>query len=318
MELYEERVKEKGKRKADLNFIIDVLLLFRPGIIRPAEGHQNLNTYGMYKSYFKIGWRNLLRNKGYSLINIGGLAIGMMVAILNGLWIWHEFSFNKYFDNYDRIALISEGGLNLEEGGYWVGTTMTYPLGTELINQHKQDVKHFVRAADMGCIFSSGDTKISVNGMYADKEAPELFTFKMLQGTRAGLANTHSILISASTAIALFGREDVIDRTLRMDNMIDVTITGVYEDFPQNTQLENMQFFAPWDLYLIQNKWIEERAATDWRNHFIKIYVEVLPGQTFESTKEKLKSTLKFDPQDQEMATKIKRELYLYPMAFIS
>src|SRR6516164_10483064 len=80
MELHEERVKEKGKRRADLKFAVDVLLLFRKGIIKPAEGYKNLNTYGMYKSYFKIGWRSLARNKGYSFINMGGLAIGMMVA----------------------------------------------------------------------------------------------------------------------------------------------------------------------------------------------------------------------------------------------
>src|SRR5438094_8639454 len=102
MELYKERLRSSGKRKADLKFIGDVLLLFRPGIIKPTEGYKNLNAYGMYKNYFKIGWRNLLRNKVYSFINIGGLSIGMMVAILNGLWIWHEFSYNKYFANYDR------------------------------------------------------------------------------------------------------------------------------------------------------------------------------------------------------------------------
>jgi len=62
MEVYAARLKTWGKRKADLKFIIDVLLLFRPGIIRPRETHQNLNPYGMYKSYFKIGWRNLARN----------------------------------------------------------------------------------------------------------------------------------------------------------------------------------------------------------------------------------------------------------------
>src|SRR5687767_11754609 len=93
MELYDERLKRLGKKRADLKFIIDVLLLFRPGIIRPVEGYQNLNKYGMYKSYFKIGWRNLLRNKGYSVINIGGLATGMAVAILIGLWIYDELSF---------------------------------------------------------------------------------------------------------------------------------------------------------------------------------------------------------------------------------
>src|SRR5258708_39713179 len=105
-ELYGEREGESGKLKANIKFIIDVLLLFRPGIIKPTEGYKNLNTYGMYKSYFKIGWRNLLRNKGYSFINIGGLAIGMTVAMLIGLWVFDEISFNKYHTNYDRIAQI--------------------------------------------------------------------------------------------------------------------------------------------------------------------------------------------------------------------
>jgi len=93
----------------------------------------------MYKSYFKIGWRNLLRNKGYSLINIGGLALGMTVAILNGLAIWHEFSYNKFYENYDRIAHVAETGIDRDNGGRWMGTTMTYPLATELI--HERDVK---------------------------------------------------------------------------------------------------------------------------------------------------------------------------------
>src|SRR5689334_21203523 len=110
MELYDERVKEIGKRKADLKFTIDVLLLFRKGIIKPTEGYKNLNTYGMYKSYFKIGWRNLAKNKGYSLINIGGLALGMAVAMVIGLWVFDELSFNKYHQNYSRIAQVMKGG----------------------------------------------------------------------------------------------------------------------------------------------------------------------------------------------------------------
>src|SRR5687768_16523012 len=106
MELYDERVKASNKKKADLKFIIDVLFLFRPGIIHTRGFYKNLNTYGMYKSYFKIGWRNLLKNKGYSFINIGGLATGMVVAILVGLWIYDELSYVKNFTNYDRIARV--------------------------------------------------------------------------------------------------------------------------------------------------------------------------------------------------------------------
>src|SRR6185436_20786126 len=72
MELYDQRATQNGKTKADIRFIIDVVLLFRPGIIRPTEGYQNLNTYGMYKSYFKISWRNLVKQRMYSLVKIGG------------------------------------------------------------------------------------------------------------------------------------------------------------------------------------------------------------------------------------------------------
>src|SRR5579859_398971 len=72
IEVYRQRLKKMGKRKANLRFKLDVMLLFRPSIIKPIEGYQNLNNYGMLRSYFKIGWRNLLRNKGYSFINIGG------------------------------------------------------------------------------------------------------------------------------------------------------------------------------------------------------------------------------------------------------
>ncbi len=90
MELYGERVKEVGKRKADIKFIVDVLLLFRPSIIKPLEGYRNLNTYGMYKSYFKIGWRNLVKNKAYSFINITGFAIGITVVLLAVLYVKDE------------------------------------------------------------------------------------------------------------------------------------------------------------------------------------------------------------------------------------
>ncbi|HWA33690.1 MAG TPA: ABC transporter permease, partial [Cyclobacteriaceae bacterium] len=242
IEVYRVRLKKHGKRNADLRFMIDVLLLFRPGIIRPAEGHKSLTNYGMIKSYFKIGWRNLLRNKGYSFINIGGLAIGMMVAILNGLWIWHEFSYNKNFANYDRIAKVAETGIDIERGNRYVGTTMTYPLSTELSEKYRQHFREVVRASFNGDqILSSGETMISANGVYVGETAPDVFTFKMLQGTRKGLANMNSILISESLAESLFGTIDVLNRASRMNNKTDVVVTGVYEDFPDNSEFNNVR-----------------------------------------------------------------------------
>src|SRR6187551_2518505 len=73
MEVYERRLKKSGKAKADTLFVVDVLLLFRPGIIKPSSGYQHSTNYGMIKSYFKTGWRNLWRNKLYSTLNVTGL-----------------------------------------------------------------------------------------------------------------------------------------------------------------------------------------------------------------------------------------------------
>jgi putative ABC transport system permease protein len=316
MELYEERVEQSGKFKADARFIIDVLLLFRPGIIKPPEGTEQLNTYGMYKSYFKIGWRNLLRNKGYSLINIGGLAIGMMVAMLNGLWIWHELSYNKTFDNYDRIAFLAESGINPERGGSWLNTTMTYPLGTTLMEDYGQQFKRIARSSfQTEKILTAGDIKIMSRGVYMDASGPELFSFNMIEGTRSGLEQTPSILISKSVATALFGSKDPLNRSLRINNKTDVTVTGVFEDFKQNTEFYNVKFFAPWSLYLSENKWIEQRALNDWRNHFLKIYVEIPEKQTFQVIEAQIKSALQFAPEDLEAALKRKQKLTLYPMS---
>jgi len=104
MELYDERIKNEGKHRADWKFARDVFLLFRPSMIKPSR--QNIESYIMYKSYFKIGWRNLYKNKVYSIINIGGLALGMSIAIIIALIIKDELSFNTYHKRYDRIGQI--------------------------------------------------------------------------------------------------------------------------------------------------------------------------------------------------------------------
>src|SRR5688500_12951841 len=96
IEVYRKRVKKKGKRTADISFVIDVLLLFRPGIIKVPNRYHTVDNIAMFKNYFKIGWRNLLKNKGYSFINIGGLGVGMAFAMVIGLWIQHELSFDSF------------------------------------------------------------------------------------------------------------------------------------------------------------------------------------------------------------------------------
>lgn len=178
IELYQERVKVSGKGKADVRFVIDVLLLFRPGIIRSIGQNQSVNQYAMYKSYFKVGWRNLVKNTGYSIINIGGLALGMAVAIVIALWVYDELSFNKYHQNYGTIAQVMKGGTF--EGKHYSGqTSLPYPLIEELKSNYGQNFKHVVPATwRWDGVLAVGDKRITRQGIYMGEEVPEMLSLK--------------------------------------------------------------------------------------------------------------------------------------------
>src|SRR6188768_1660121 len=102
MELYQERLKRRGKRKADLKFSIDVLLLFRPGIIRPSEEYHPTNHNAMFRNYFKVGIRNILKYKTFSFINIFGLAVAMSVSMLIILMLADQHRYDQFNEKKDR------------------------------------------------------------------------------------------------------------------------------------------------------------------------------------------------------------------------
>jgi putative ABC transport system permease protein len=230
----------------------------------------------MIRNYFKIAFRNLLKNKGYSAINIGGLAVGMAVAILIGLWLHDELTFNRYHARHGNIAQVMTQFTGTGEHG--VNNSMPYPLFVELKNHYQKNFKNLVRISwKQDYILSAGDKKLSRKGQFWDKEAPDMLSLKMIHGTRAGLADPYSIMLSASTAQSLFGDQDPVNKTLKMNNKIDVRVTGVYEDMPLNSHFNEIKFVSPFDLWLTQNTWVEERATQDWSNHFLTIYAEIKP-----------------------------------------
>jgi putative ABC transport system permease protein len=308
LELYKRRVNETDRRKADIKFIVDVLLLFRPGIIRPAEGHRNLNTYGMYKSYFKIGWRTLLKNKGYSLINIGGLALGMTVAILIGLWIFDELSFNKYHQNYSTIAKVYRNHL-FREGG--VISNPVHPTGlatllkTEYANHFQKVV--LIRSRIEERVLAIDDKKFTQQGYFMQPEGSELFSLNMKRGTRDGLKDMQSIFLSESLAKKIFGDNDPINQVLSMDAKWDLKVTGVYEDLPKNSEFSQASYFAPLDLFL--NGWSDLNV---WNNYNMHIYVQLHEGDSPEQVSVAIKDAML--PHVDDDAKKTTPELFVWPM----
>lgn len=313
LEEYQERFRSSGKLRADLLFIFEVIFLCRPGIIRPPQRTQHINSFAMYKSYFTIGWRNLLRNRGYSLINIGGLTIGMAVAMLNGLWIWDEVSFDKYHENYDHIAQFAETGDR--DGSPYLSTSMTFPLGIDLVENYQKDFKRIARTSwESSPIISHENTKFTTNGLYVEQDMPEMLTLEMLQGSRSALSKTQTIILSASLAKSLFGYDDPLGKTVRINNSIDATVNGVYKDLPANTRFAFVKFFGSWDMWIKEQSWIEQRALTDLRNHFIRIFVELHHDNDFTEMQSRIAPLLKFDPRDAEDAKKHGSRLALFPM----
>jgi ABC-type antimicrobial peptide transport system permease subunit len=230
----------------------------------------------MLKNYITIAWRNLIKNKAHTLINITGLSVGMAVAMLIGLWIWDELSYNKNFDSYDRIVQVWQN--QTFNGVTGSQTAMPIPLGYKLREDYKHDFKHVVLSTwTYGHIIAYGDKKLSKNGNYMQEEAPDLFTLKMLKGTRSGLKDPSSILLSASLAKALFGDADPMLKTIKIDNEWNVKVTGVYEDMPHNSDFRDLGFIAPWDLYMTTMGWLKN-ARTRWGNNSWQIFAELKPG----------------------------------------
>ncbi|OOG70754.1 ABC transporter permease [Algoriphagus sp. A40] len=263
----------------------------------------------MYKSYFKIGWRNLVRNKGYSFINIGGLALGMAVAMLIGLWIYDEISFNTYHKNYDRIAkVMQQGRVN---GEVFTSEYMPIPVGKELLSTYSDDFDYVIMSSWTGeHILASGENKFTIKGNFLSPDAPEMLSLKMLSGTRMGLDDPSSIMLSKSAAKILFGDVDPIHKAIKIGNNLDVVVTGVYEDFPHNTEFRDMKFIAPWDLYADSRNWVRN-AEDNWSNNSWQILAQISPLANLDVVSSKIENMfLKHVPEVAE----IEHRVFLNPM----
>ena len=273
LERFEKR-KEKGE-SAKWLFLTDVLRLFRPGIIRNFEGTKKLNYYGMFKHNIKIGYRTLLRKKTHSLINVGGLALGLSIAILISLWVHDELNFNTYHENYNSIAqVLQKQTIN---GSIGVQSSIPYPLGDELRNKYGSDFKHVVMSSWFGdYVLSHGQTILSQRGGFMEPGSPHMLSLKMIKGTRDGLKDPSSILLSQSLAKALFGSEDPMGQLVLIYNEEEVIVTGVYEDLPHNSRFRRIHFIAPWELYVESQEWIQRaRDLKLWDNNSFQLFVQL-------------------------------------------
>jgi putative ABC transport system permease protein len=264
----------------------------------------------MLRNFFKTAWRNLTNNKSSSIINIGGLSAGMAVAMLIGLWIYDEVSFNKNFPHHARIAQVMQHVANNGEIQTW--RAVPFPLAEELRKNYGSDFSQVVMCTNRNdYILSYNDKKLKESGSFFEKGVADLFSLNMLRGSRHSLDDPATILLSASAAKAFFGTDDPVNKILKIDQFPGVKVTGVYADFPFNSTFAALDFIANWDFMYANTEWI--RTITDpWRPNAFLIFVRVNDNADMENLSLKIKDA-KLKKVNPQLAKK-KPELFLQPM----
>jgi putative ABC transport system permease protein len=270
----------------------------------------------MLKNYLKISWRNLVNNKAHTFINIAGLSLGMAVVMLISLWIYDELSYDKYFKNYDSIVQVMQH--QTINGNVLTQRDIPIPLQAKLQQDYKENFKYLVLSDQPGeHIISYGSKKLTQQGCYMQAEAPNLLTLKMLEGSRSGLGDPSSIMLSSSLAKAIFGSVDPINQPIKIDNRWIVKVTGVYEDLPENSTFSDLAFISTWDLYMTTRPYLKYRAAKEWGNNSWYLFGQL----TANSNIDKVSANIKYvrqkslAAQGNTVGNSFKPVLFLYPMS---
>ncbi|MCU0444309.1 MAG: ABC transporter permease [Microscillaceae bacterium] len=223
----------------------------------------------MLKNYLKIAFRNLWRNKTFSIINISGLAIGLATCMLIGLYIWDELSFDRFNEKHSRIYRINS---DIKFGGKEIMLAVAPdPMGHTMTKEYPE-VEKAVRLRNNGSFLVKKDEQNIKESkiIYADNEIFEIFSFKMLSGdARTALKAPKTVVISESIARKYFNQIDVVGKTLTLDRTELFKITGVMADMPQNSHFR-------YD-FLLSMTTIEESKQGNWLSHNFNTYLLLKP-----------------------------------------
>lgn len=265
----------------------------------------------MIKSYFKIALRNLLKNKGYTFINVAGLASGMAVALLIGMWVWDELTYNQYHKNYDRLAQVWQH--NVYNGVKSSQMSNPYLMAEEIRNNFGSDFKYVLQSTwNFSRILTVGDNKFSKSGMYWEPQVIDMLSINLLKGAPDQvLKDPYSIVLSESVAKAFFADADPLGQTIRINNKNDVKVTGVYEDIPHSSRFRDMSFIMPWELYLIENEWIKSMEEP-WGSNFTQTWAQIADKADMEQVSDKILNVKLNKVSEEER--KYKPEVFLHPM----
>ena len=241
----------------------------------------------MIKNYLKIGFRNLVKNKVFSLINILGLSTGICITLLISLWVWDEISFNHYHQHHERLGeIVSIEKIN------GIVTTLEFssvPIAAALRNQYPEDFKGVSLTREINAVLALGNKKINAFGLWAEPPFPAMLTLKMKKGGYNTFQDPSSVLISESLARSLFADADPINQHISFNNEFVMKVVGVYEDLPSNTRFNEVNYLLAWQ----SNYNSGNKNGDDWLDHHFQVFVQLSEKSDFARTSAKIKNLTK-------------------------
>lgn len=311
-EQFFRKLEQYGPRKARWNYRRQVLNYIRPFALRPTI-FPSLNPFFMWRHHFKISVRSLWKDRGFSTIKLSSLALGMAVSLLIGLWVLDELQFNRYHDNYDRIARVMQH----RERGDVVATTWStqLPLADELRAKYGQDFEHVATTTFRKELVLGYDNKhFNQRGYFTDQEGPEMLSLQMTSGRIDGLDGPSAIFISQSLSENLFGQDDPVGQSFDLGNGQSATVRGVYAQIPENSDYADADFFGSMALYLDLNAWMKT-MNNPWGYSGFNTLVQLAPHTDMETQSRKIKDVILNNVTHDPTALKSKPVTFLHPMS---
>jgi putative ABC transport system permease protein len=257
----------------------------------------------MIKNYFKVAFRNLLRNKGFSIINISGLAIGMASAILILLWIQNEVSYDRFHAKADRLY---EVWSNDSVNGSVRSLVNTPEIMAPVLKKDYPEMEEVSRI-DWGqnMLFTYSDKRLKANGNVVDPGFLTMFSLTITRGNiKTALNDPYSIVLTQKLAKKLFGDQNPMGKIIKIDNEENFTVTGILEDLPNNTQF-NFE-------YLVSHKYwnVKGNVDSDWNDISIATFVLLKPNTNLAVVNSKIKNIIPHYSNGES-----KTEEFLYPLS---
>jgi len=274
--------------------------------------HGKLNRIYMFRNYLKIAWRNMLYNKGYSALNIVGLAAGMAVALIIGLWVVDQYSYDRFLPNYKQAYQV-EMNFTSQHNGTTTQTSIALPL-VEVLRKEVPGVQYVAEADNVGKMNHDllvGDKKLYLQGGAVGPDFFKILQYPFIKGNaNSALKDIYSIVLTESTAKALFGNADAMGKTVRFDNAQGMTVTGIIRDIPQNATLR-FNYLTPFAYSEATQSWIKD-GRTKWTYNSFNAFVSLAPGASYAQIAPKIKDIV--NKRSPEMRP-LKPALFMHPLA---